>query len=724
MSGEKLPQVSPPPTTTLPDDASSAQRNSTQTRRVKRRYQIPFKIILLGVICSITVLSLFVSLSEEVKTFNYSNINKKYDDDETISVDDQNKLKISENEGDVISNDRVSNRVKENVEKQEKPHSQLKKKEKIENKLLDNEHSVRIQDKEPNKTNTISIQDKEESQQHIKESKGNNKNKHPMKHTDSKPTSTFDYFSFNTMEQPSHTRNNFMTPDASVDLSPHENYNYPPDPTREDDKDCIFLNSSIYRSVYVYPTWNNETDGWHGPILNTMNKNLTEWPWLDIDKRAREGGWGHYGDASNQMGQYTLELIVRDLMTHPESCLRTMDPMKATLFYVPYLPSTEFHNGKTFVSSKTQSPYEKAIESATSGKYDEWEHYFGLTSDFWKRRGGADHILVFSEPLHGLSHPRNRRGSYHFIHTQKMLTPPIIVSIEVSTSFVSRYPKCSAKNIVTPYPNPDGNWINGIFDDNGEQIATSVLQHNAVLQLEADLLSANSAKQDIFHRARPVAQYYKAGMHGSCRDLRKNMKADYECTASSKAFSGDLKMPYHYGMRVSTFCPCPGGDSPSAKRMFDAVNAGCIPVILSYDYVWPFTKEADPAIPIDPASFSLRFNTADFRDAKHGSNCKLIDESENAKPSVQGAIEKIDASDIAQLREGMKEASSKLYSYWSKEGYGGSEYPLRDGIFPNGGASIALVKLLGERAGGSRWPECKVEAEGRVEGQDPMDFVC
>ena len=33
--------------------------------------------------------------------------------------------------------------------------------------------------------------------------------------------------------------------------------------------------------------------------------------------------------------------------------------------------------------------------------YQAWEDVWGLTSKYWKRRGGADHILVFSEPLQG-----------------------------------------------------------------------------------------------------------------------------------------------------------------------------------------------------------------------------------------------------------------------------------------------------------------------------------
>ena len=686
---------------------SAPTKNNNNKNHTHRRRGEKFHHVVLGLVCLSALFSVMFSMyaygpvkdtfkmneGQQGRTnYDTTKYNLYFETDEADEKVGSNNKMVNEGESNASTNEN-ENRNEIEIE-------------------IDSESKSQIENTNEIKSHTDNEdQPQNDTQNNQNENEGESEN----------PSNPFDYFALHTPETPAHQRNNFATPDDSIDLTPYLEYNYPADPSREDDKDCIFLNSSIYRSVYVYPTWKNETDGWYGPILNSNNKNLTEWPWIDIDKRGREGKWGHYGEARNQMGQYTLELIVRDIMTHPDSCLRTMDPTKASLFYVPYLPSTEFHNGKTYAQDYSTSPYAKAVESAIEGKYYDWEHYFGLTSDFWKRRNGADHILVFSEPLHGLSHPRSKRGSHHFIYTQKMLTPPIILSIEVSTSFVNKYPKCSSKNIVAPYPNTDGFWLNGEYDNQSFQLWEGLLKHNATLPSEKDALPAVGDRSDIFV-ARPVAQYYSAGNHGTCKIMRVNMGSAYKCTPSSRAVEENGKMPYHYGMRVSTFCPCTGGDSPSAKRMFDAVNAGCIPVILSYDYVWPFTTEADVAIPIDPSSFSLRWNSSDFWESKLGDDCKVIDL--DGKPSFQSAIENVDASEIAHLREGMREASRSLYSYWSSENYTGTDHPLREGILPNGGAAKALVKLLGERAGGSRWEECKVELEGRVEGNDETSFLC
>ena len=181
---------------------------------------------------------------------------------------------------------------------------------------------------------------------------------------------------------------------------------------------CIFRNSSIYRSIYVYPKPSNFS-----------------WPWIEIDQRIRREGIAQYDSLDKNFNQYTAELLVRDIITHPESCLQTHNPEQAKLFYVPYLPSMEYHNGSLYGDYKT-SPFGQALLDATNGKYDAWEKMFGLTSMYWRRRNGSDHILVMSEPLHGLSHPRNKRGNYHYIHSQRQLTPPIIISIELSKTFV------------------------------------------------------------------------------------------------------------------------------------------------------------------------------------------------------------------------------------------------------------------------------------------------
>jgi hypothetical protein len=198
---------------------------------------------------------------------------------------------------------------------------------------------------------------------------------------------------------------------------------------------CSFQNSPIYRSIYVYPSPLDAE--WKGGILSDHGKrqNIT-WPWLAIDDRLKAEGKAHYDYNDKGFDQYTTELLVRDIITHPDSCLRTYDPDAASLFYIPYLTGMEYHNGSLHGDNKNSPFGEALIQATTQGTYDLWESTFGLTSKYWQRRNGSDHILVMGEPLGGLRHPMRQRGNRHFIRTQKQLTPPIVVSIELSTTFV------------------------------------------------------------------------------------------------------------------------------------------------------------------------------------------------------------------------------------------------------------------------------------------------
>jgi len=118
--------------------------------------------------------------------------------------------------------------------------------------------------------------------------------------------------------------------------------------TLESDADCPFRNSPIYRKVFVYPNHGDVENGWSGDILSEWGKDLDKlprWPFLDVDIKSRNASSAHYNPKS-QIVQYNTELLVREVITNPKSCLRTYNPEEADLFYVPYLPSVEFHIGK------------------------------------------------------------------------------------------------------------------------------------------------------------------------------------------------------------------------------------------------------------------------------------------------------------------------------------------------------------------------------------------
>ena len=117
--------------------------------------------------------------------------------------------------------------------------------------------------------------------------------------------------------------------------------------------------------------------------------------------------------------------------------------------------------------------------------------------------------------------------------------------------------------MVVPYPNTAAPWFTGEY----------------------------ATKAETYRKAKRGGQkflaFYQGGNHGECVILRKQisreLEEDEESVVARHGFSGEeTKLMMH----SARFCPCPVGDSPSAKRMYDVVLAGCIPVIVSDEFVY------------------------------------------------------------------------------------------------------------------------------------------
>ena len=518
------------------------------------------------------------------------------------------------------------------------------------------------------------------------------------------------------------------------------------------DRDCPFRNSSMYRSIYVYPTFNGSygKDWTSDPMIlsrygkpnavNGTNSPLKPWPWLRYDETERKRGIGKYDLSNLLMQSYSLELIVRDIITHTDSCLRTDDPDTAKLFYIPYLPSAEYHvegmlsPRRGCEEAYGASPYAQAIIDAMDGKYHEWEKLFGLTSRYWKRRNGSDHILVHSEVMHGLRHHVRERGHYAYIYNQFQLKAPVSISTEVTKTFLDLHPKCAAKNILVPYPNPDGRWYNGKH----ARIAaawrkshnlTNPMDSNAALEAEA-IIAREGQRSD---EPRAVAFHYRAGSHGSCQQIRETLGTDLKCTNSSTFWNRTMSESLHGSilagfqniiiqMHSSTFSFAPVGDTPTAKRMFDITLAKSIPVVLSDEFIWPFSTEvdADEWSSWNPADFSIRLNVSDYLVPRYDLQCTKI---HGTKPSVQEVLEELSPGDIRRLRRGVKAAALR-YSFYSTARAGESANLLQERILPDGGAAHALVNALANRAEGVRWSDCEKELKMPPKGGDPKAFGC
>jgi hypothetical protein len=74
--------------------------------------------------------------------------------------------------------------------------------------------------------------------------------------------------------------------------------------------------------------------------------------------------------------------------------VRTLIPSEADLFYLPfYAISTptdfEYKNRKELMSNLV-----KGLSQGREERYSEWEIVTGTSSEWWKRNGGKDHLIV------------------------------------------------------------------------------------------------------------------------------------------------------------------------------------------------------------------------------------------------------------------------------------------------------------------------------------------
>jgi len=125
------------------------------------------------------------------------------------------------------------------------------------------------------------------------------------------------------------------------------------------------------------------------------------------------------------------------------------------------------------------------------------------------------------------------------------------------------------KNIVMPYPSVDPDIFNG-----------KTVRSKSPAQGRTHLL------------------FYRGGNHGECMAIRGALNS----LVRASSFRRNVHRAQGYLSAV--FCPVPVGDSPSSKRMYDAMNLGCVPVLLSDDAVWAYSKLTGGTL--RPPLFSVR----------------------------------------------------------------------------------------------------------------------
>ncbi|KAJ8598809.1 hypothetical protein CTAYLR_008643 [Chrysophaeum taylorii] len=396
-----------------------------------------------------------------------------------------------------------------------------------------------------------------------------------------------------------------------------------------------------------------------------------------IAAAARERKIGTHFEGEHLLAQFALEFVLADFFE--QACVRTHDPDAADFFFVPFFSDVEY---RAAGRPNGPSPHGEAIlDILERNDTKKWVDRFETTDKYW-RRAPERHVLVQAAPVTGFRHPKGRRGWHHY---KVQLGAPIFVSVEVSRSWTLEYPRCSAKNVVMPYPVPGRAWHDNT--DNG-WAATGL------------------ALRDSRDGARPILAMYRGGRHG-CVNVRQSI-ADELAKAPDVAAASALvdaryrrirrrgPAPRQAVMQAAVFCPCPEGDSPSAKRQYDALLAGCVPVLVSDDALFAYDHRAAPAAPFffNSSTFSLRIREQDALD--HG---------------ILPTLRAVDPATLEALQRRGR-AAAPYYRYYAP-GPNYPDDPLPNHRYPDGGALALLVADLDHRASRNlvepMWHACRAE---------------
>lgn len=152
------------------------------------------------------------------------------------------------------------------------------------------------------------------------------------------------------------------------------------------------------------------------------------------------------------------------------------------------------------------------------------------------------------------------------------LANPIFLNVELSKLFIQEYPICSTqKNIVVPYPTTDSDLYSyNYFPVALQQSLSQILQktpHTNPETLQKHFIDYLTSKHQ-----RSKLLFYQGGNHGSCVKVRQSLTSLTKGPTTKEYFivKGDKKR--EEGFLSAIFCPIPIGDSPSSKRMYDAIH--------------------------------------------------------------------------------------------------------------------------------------------------------
>jgi len=262
-----------------------------------------------------------------------------------------------------------------------------------------------------------------------------------------------------------------------------------------------------------------------------------------------------------------LEVAFHKYLLQDKSGRVTADPEEADLFFVPFYASNSY----------------KTKELVSAGLYQRLvEHVRAQAGGYWDRYGGHDHVLVLGR--HWTQRTAFGRSSMQMVHKDH----PILLTFEFTNhkaADMARDLWRMARSVIIPRPDPFAELSSSRCPEGsapppnqrrpylvaylGSQISTFRRRLVAAMQ-EFGTPPAISNPVDGSLEETP-----KVYVNAFCREERLQVSERLQ-----RGEVAGMDAPFLY--RMSDFCPCPRGDSHTDSRLYDAIRAGCIPVLFDW----------------------------------------------------------------------------------------------------------------------------------------------
>eukprot|EP00903_Cladosiphon_okamuranus_P010492 g9924.t1 len=278
-------------------------------------------------------------------------------------------------------------------------------------------------------------------------------------------------------------------------------------------------------------------------------------------------------DMAQDMGEIWLH---RALLSHP---WRVLDPWEADLFYIPMYPvlSSKVEKEEWWNTEKNLTQInENRCEGRThTGRMNKAVRYLALSSPFFNRFGGADHIVVCA-----WWNCREAIGGWH-----RMLLRRTVIGINENIYDWHRW-GCGRERAVTiPYTASSALTTTGMIGGRPPEERDIPLffvgtARNRSERMNLDVVRNISGDSVIL-----------LGGHEDVWGMNSTVYAEH--------------------MTRSRFCFCPPGDTDTSRRIFDALAAGCIPIVNDegwrrLPYVGAELDYSEFAIVVDKSVFKTR----------------------------------------------------------------------------------------------------------------------